>query len=261
MREKITACITAFNEETRIGRCLESIKWADEIVVVDSFSADNTVEICRKYTDRVYRHEWLGYIGQKNLIKEMASNPWILFIDADEEVSPALRGEILGEFDSFASSGYAGYEFPRMVKYIGRWIKHGDWYPDVKLRLFRKASGQCEGVEPHDRVSVSGRLKRLKGDLYHYTHQNLRDHVAATNKFSTITASGWYKERRPFRLHHLIFRPPLRFLRCYILRRGFMDGPQGFIIATMVAFGVFMKYAKLWQYYREGRMSEEPPSH
>jgi len=256
MRDKITACITAFNEEARIGRCLESVKWADEIVVVDSFSTDNTVEICRKFTDRVYRHEWLGYIGQKNLIKDMASHPWILFIDADEEISPALREEIIHEFDSGSSINWAGYEFPRMVKYIGRWIRHGDWYPDVKLRLFRKTCGQCAGVEPHDRVSVAGKVKRLKGDLYHYTHQSLSDHVAAINKFSTITASGWYKDAMPFRIHHLIFRPPLRFLRCYLLRRGFLDGIQGFVIASLVAYGVLLKYAKLWQYYRENTNSE-----
>ena len=138
MREKISACITACNEEHKIRRCLQSVQWTDEIVVVDSFSSDRTVEICKEYTDKVHQHQWLGYIGQKNLIKDMAEGPWILFIDADEEVSPTLCAEIQEEFDSGACGPIAGYEFPRLVKYLGRWITHGDWYPDVKLRLFRK---------------------------------------------------------------------------------------------------------------------------
>jgi len=119
MPEKISACITAGNEEKNIRRCLESVRWADEIVVVDSFSTDRTVEICREYTPLVYQHKWLGYIGQKNLIKDMAAGPWILFIDADEEISPSLRDEILAEFRTDASRGVDGYEFPRLVRYLG----------------------------------------------------------------------------------------------------------------------------------------------
>jgi glycosyltransferase involved in cell wall biosynthesis len=252
VREKISACITAFNEEKKIRRCLASVSWADEIVVVDSFSTDNTVDVCREFTEHVHRHEWLGYIGQKNLIKDMAAGPWILFVDADEEVSENLREEILREMESGAANNYAGYEFPRMVRYLGRWIRHGDWYPDVKLRLFRKEHGECAGVEPHDRIVVRGKVKRLKGNLFHYTYEGIPDQVSAINKFSTITAHGWYENNKPFRLRHLVFRPPLRFLRAYVLHRGFLDGLPGFMIAVMAAYGVFIKYAKLWEFHCSG---------
>ncbi len=252
MRDKISACVTAYNEEQKIRRCLESIKWADEIVVVDSFSTDSTFDICKEYTDRVYRHEWLGYIGQKNLIKEKAVHPWILFMDADEEVSEELKDRILGEMASEHVGQYAGYEFPRMVKYLNRWIRHGDWYPDAKLRLFKKQKGVCTGVEPHDRIEVQGKVKRLNGHLYHYTYTGIRDQVSAANRFSTITARGWHERGKKFRLRHLVFRPALRFMRAYFLRLGILDGIPGLIIAVIASYGVFIKYAKLWEFNRHG---------
>ncbi len=247
MREKISACITAHNEEANIRRCLESVKWTDEIIVVDSFSTDNTVKIAREHTDKVYQHEWLGYVGQKNLIRDMASSGWILFVDADEEVSDELRAGILNEFESGACAGWDGYEFPRMVHFLGKWIRHGDWYPDRKLRLFRKDRGRCMGPEPHDRVVVDGKVKRLGGHLHHFTYANVAEQVVAANRFSTITAEGWHKEGRPFHLRHLLFRPIWRLFRCYFLRGGFLDGPQGLMIACISAYGVFIKYAKLWE--------------
>ena len=256
MREKISACITAGNEEAKIRRCLESVTWADEIVVVDSFSTDRTVEICKEYTGRVYRHKWLGYIGQKNLIKDMAAGPWILFIDADEEVSERLKEEILAHLDTDGTE-YAGYEFPRMVQYLGKWITHGDWYPDIKLRLFRKELGKCAGVEPHDRVTVRGKVRRLRGNLYHYTYDNIEDQVAAINRFSTITALGWHKRGKRARVIDIVFRPLLRFLRGYVFRLGFINGARGLIIAVTISYGVFIKYAKLRQFNAFGLSSDE----
>ena len=247
MRERISACITAGNEEKNIRRCLQSVAWADEIVVVDSFSTDRTVEISREFTDRVYQHEWLGYIGQKNLIKDMAEGPWILFVDADEEVSDELRDEILHEFESGACAGYAGYEFPRIVRYLGRWIRHGDWYPDIKLRLFRKEAGTCGGREPHDRTFVDGPVKRLRGHIHHFTYDGISDQLATVNRFSTITAETRYAEGTRYNALDLVFRPFFRFLRGYAMRRGFLDGLPGLIVATITAYGVFIKYAKLWE--------------
>ncbi len=247
MREKVSACITAGNEEKNVRRCLESVKWADEIIVVDSFSTDRTVEICREYTNLVYQHRWLGYIGQKNLIKDLAEGPWILFIDADEEISPELRDEILSEIEGDTSKNIAGYEFPRMVWFLGKWIRHGDWYPDIKLRLFRKDLGKCGGKEPHDRTTVDGMVKRLKSHMYHYTYIDIADQFATINRFSNITAEGWLQDDSTFRLHRLLFRPFLRFIRCYFIKRGFLDGLPGFVIATGVATSVFLKYAKLWE--------------
>lgn len=247
MREKISACITAGNEEKNIRRCLESVRWADEIVVVDSFSSDATTDICREYTDLVFQHRWLGYIGQKNLIKDLASNPWIFFIDADEEVSPQLRDEILQQFEKGASTEYAGYAFPRMVYYLGRWITHGDWYPDIKLRLFRKVKGRCEGREPHDRTMVDGPVMHLRGPLYHYTYVDISDQITTLNRFTSITADGQFAESRSFRLADLLFRPAFRFFHSYVMKRGFLDGVPGLIIARTLAYAVFAKYAKLWE--------------
>lgn len=254
MREKISVCIIAGNEEKNIRRCIESATWADEIIVVDSFSTDRTVEICNEYTTRVYQHEWLGYIGQKNLIKDMANGPWILFLDADEEISVDLRDEIINEFNSDRIDRIDGYEFPRMVRFLGRWITHGDWYPDVKLRLFRKDRGVCGGKEPHDRTTVNGTVKRLKAPIYHYTYTGIADQLASLNKFTSISADGKYCEGRMFHLSDVALRPILRFFRCYFLRLGFLDGIPGLIIATTVAFGVFTKYAKLWEI--QGRRSD-----
>ena len=257
MSDKISACITAGNEEKNIRRCLESVTWADEIVVVDSFSTDSTPDICREYTNNVHQHTWLGYIGQKNLIKDLASNSWILFVDADEEISPLLREQIQSDFADGTNSKYAGYEFPRIVRYLGRWIRHGDWYPDVKLRLFRKDQGVCGGKEPHDRVSVDGAIKRLSGHLYHYTYEGVTDQVATLNKFSTISANGKVNDGTSFHLHDLLFRPAFKFFRNYILKRGFLDGMPGLIIAFSTAFGVFVKYAKVWESFNKRKISSD----
>jgi len=255
MRDKISACLTVGNEENNIRRCLESLKWVDEIVVVDSFSKDHTVDICKEYTDRVYQHEWRGYVGQKKLIKEMARHPWILFIDADEEMSPQLRDEILEEFESGRNRNFAGYEFPRMVFFLGRWITHGEWWPDIGMRLYRKDKGTCCGREPHDHVVVDGPIKRLNGCLYHYTYDDISDQILTMNRFSTIASASLHEERRKFHGIDMFFRPAFRFFKGYILKRGFLDGYSGFIIAMLSATGVLFKYAKLWE-----RINVTPPA-
>jgi len=250
MRPQISACITAVNEESNIRRCLESVKWCDEIIVVDSYSTDRTVEICREYTERVYQHEWLGYVGQKNLIRSLARCPWILFIDADEEVSEELRDEILQELERSAGR-YAGYQFPRRVFYLGKWIYHGEWYPDYKLRLFLKDKGRSEGQEPHDHVVVDGPIKTLKGHLNHYTYDDLADHLRTMNRFSTISAREKYQAGVRFRWIDLLGRPLWRFFKGYVIKRGFLDGVHGFLISAVTSFGVLMKYAKLWELERK----------
>jgi len=245
-RPNISACVTTFNEERNIERCLRSLSWCDEIVVLDSFSTDRTLELARQFTDRVYQHSWLGYIGQKNLIRKMASHEWLLFVDADEEVSPDLRAEIEAVFASDPWK-YAGYEFPRVVLYLGRWITHGEWYPDLKLRLFQRDKGRSGGQEPHDQVYVQGPVKRLRGQLYHYTYDNLHDHLETINRFSSITAREKHREGERFAWIDFLFRPIIRFFRGYFLKRGFLDGRRGLFIALISSFGVFLKYAKLWE--------------
>jgi hypothetical protein len=179
----------------------------------------------------------------------MATHPWILFLDADEEMSPQLRAEILNEFEA-GSGMYAGYRFARKVFYLGRWINHGEWYPDIKLRLFKKDLGRSEGQEPHDRVVVNGPVKTLKGHLYHYTYDNIHDHLDTMNRFSTITAKEKFLQGTRFHWIDFFFRPFLRFIKSYILRQGFLDGLPGLHIAFVSAFGVMMKYAKLWELER-----------
>jgi len=248
-REKISACVICFNEERKIHRCLQSVAWCDETVVLDSMSTDRTVEISRQFTDRVYQHEWLGYVAQRNLVREMSRHPWVLYIDSDEEISEGLRDEIIAEFEH-GTGEYVGYEFPRQVYYIGKWIRHGEWYPDVKLRLFKKACGRTEGEEPHDRIVVTGTVKRLKNPVWHYTYNDVRDQMDTLNRFSSITAQHRYVQERPFRWIDLLVRPVLRFLRGYILRGGFLDGAHGFMIAVLSSYGAFAKYAKLWELER-----------
>jgi len=153
-REKLSVCIITGNEEKDIRRCLESVKWADEIVVVDSFSTDATLSIVAEYTDRIYQHRWLGYIGQKAVTKSLAKYEWVLFVDADEVVSDLLKVEIQAVLEKRASDGINGFDFPRQVWFLNRWIRHGDWYPDAKLRLFRKDKGTCCGNEPHERIDI-----------------------------------------------------------------------------------------------------------
>ena len=241
---KISACVTAGNEEDKIAACLASLTWCDEIIVVDSYSKDKTFEISKQYTPHVYQHPWEGYIAQKNYIRTLANHPWILFVDADEVVSKDLREEIEQEFAK-GPGDTVGYSFPRMVHYLGKWIRHGEWYPDMKLRLFRKDVGYSAGQEPHDRVVVDGPVKTLRSPLYHFTYDDLSDHITTLNRFSSISADEKFGRGLPFRWCDLIFRPPFRFFKSYILKTGFLDGRQGLIIAVLSAYGVFIKYAKL----------------
>ena len=256
MPTNISACIITYNEHENIRRCLESVMWCDEVVIVDSFSTDDTLEICREYTDKVYQHEWGGYIAQRNYIRHLAAGPWILFLDADEEVSPELRRCIEREF-ARESREADGYEFPRLVYYLGKWIKHGEWYPDVKLRLFKKDRGRSGGVEPHDQVLVQGVVKRLRGPIWHYTYKDLFDHLNTMNRFSSISARSKHEQGDRFRWRDFLFRPIWRFAKGYFVKVGVLDGLRGFVIASVSAFGVSMKYAKLWELqWREGPAKE-----
>lgn len=248
---KISVCIICGNEIRNIERCLKSVLWADEIVVVDSFSTDGTHDIVLKYTDRVYRQEWLGYIGQKKFAASKASCPWIFFVDADEEVSDGLRAEIEKTFSSPIPDGVNGFNCPRLVFYLGRWIRHGDWYPDMKLRLFRKAFGECGGEEPHDRISVEGRTRDFSHPLNHYTYSCIADQLRQIDRFSTISAESNSVSKAPSYFTicgHALFK----FFRCYIFRLGFLDGIPGLIVAVNVSFGTFSKYAKEWEKRRVG---------
>ncbi len=243
---KISVCIIAFNEENNIRSCLESVKWVDEIIVVDSLSQDKTVDICRNYTDRIYERPWPGHIEQKNFALGLANNEWILAIDADERLSPSLTEEIVREL-KFSGNTIDGYYFPRHSYYLGRWINHGGWYPDYKLRLFKKKKGQWGGKNPHDRVMLKGTAGYLKEDLWHYVYRDISHQLKTVDNFSRITAGIMEKESGSFSLSQLVFRPPIKFIETYIIKKGWLDGMPGFIISIISSFYVFLKYAKLWE--------------
>ena len=258
-RPFLSVCIITGNEEDNIRRCLESVKWADEVVVVDSFSTDRTREIACEYTDRVFQHRWMGYIGQKAIARNLARGDWILFVDADEAVSPALREEILSTLRRGVPAGVDGFDFPRQVWYMRRWIRHGDWYPDTKLRLFRRARGRCCGIEPHERIEVDGEVRHLGSPLFHYTYDDIADQVSTMNRFSSISArSEGLRNRSAFYLlWGILMHPPFRFFRCYFVKLGFLDGIAGLVIARSAAFSTFVKYAKLWEARLERRARGE----
>ncbi|NUO08374.1 MAG: glycosyltransferase family 2 protein [Candidatus Brocadia sp.] len=248
----ISACIITLNEESRIHDCLESIKWVDEIIVVDSFSTDKTVDICREYTSRVYQRAWPGNIDQKNYTIGLAKNDWVLCLDADERLSPGLAEEIKEAVNNPGNS--IGFFFPRRSFYLGRWICHGDWYPDYQLRFFKKGYGQWQGTNPHGRVIVDGKTRYLKHDLYHFNYKNFSHQLRTIDNYSTVFANVMTGRGRGFSLFQLIFRPLFKFIRGYFLRKGFLDGLPGFVIAVSSAFYLFVKYVKLWERAQDNKV-------
>ncbi len=243
---KVSAVVVCFNEEENIERCLKSLEWADEIVVVDSFSTDNTISICKRYTDRIYQRKWPGINKQKEFAVSLTRNEWVFVLDADEEVSRELRDEIRERLE--ADNGrYDGYMAKRHTYYLGRWINHGGWYPDYKLRLFKKSRGRFVGEDPHDKIEVLGEVGKLKGEIYHYTYKDISHHIRTINSFSDVVSDVLLKKREKFILTKMLLKPPIKFLETYIYKLGFLDGIPGLIISVLSSYYVFLKYAKLWE--------------
>jgi glycosyltransferase involved in cell wall biosynthesis len=243
---RISVVIITFNEEKNIRDCLESISWVDEIIVVDSFSTDRTVEICREYTDQVIQREWPGHVRQKQFALEQATGDWILCLDADERLSKEATEEIRSSvLDGLQSVD--GFILPRQSYYLGRWICHGGWYPDNKLRLVQRGQARWGGEDPHDKLMTNGKTKQLRGKILHYVYTNISHQLRTVDAFSRISAETWDRQGKYFNLFLLLFRPPIRFLETYIWKKGFLDGMPGFIIAIISSYYVFLKYAKLWE--------------
>jgi glycosyltransferase involved in cell wall biosynthesis len=262
-RIRLSVCIIACNEERDLPRCLASVAFADEIVVVvDERSADATEKLAREAGARVERHAYQGNVEQKNVALALANGEWVLSLDADEALTPALAEEIrtlLARDESHA----VGLELNRITWHLGRWIRHGEFYPDWQLRLFRATAGRWAGENPHGRVEVAGDVARLSGELEHYSYRDLADQVERIQDFSGIQAAGYRVAGRRVRVvGDMVLRPPLRFLRAYLLKQGFRDGVPGLVIAVATAFHVFLKYAKLWEAERlgtgEARTSGKP---
>jgi glycosyltransferase involved in cell wall biosynthesis len=240
----LSVCIICFNEERNIRRCLESSSWADEIFVVDSFSRDRTVEIAREYTKQVFERAWTGYKDQKNYVLSKAHGEWILSLDADEEVSEALREEIQEEIRQPGAK--EGYRIPRRSYYQGRWINHSGFYPDRQLRLFKRGLGVWVGGRVHERVDVRGNVGLLKNDLLHYPYQgSISGQLRAVNSFSALLAEDLREKGKRYHSWLLLLRPPLKFFEVYFLDLGFMDGLAGLIVAVTSAYAMFARYVKL----------------
>lgn len=243
---KLTVTVITRNEAANLEGALESVKWADEIVVVDSRSSDNTVEIAKRHATRVETHDWAGYSAQRNYAAEIAANDWILALDADERVPPSLAAEI----QHIMQKGPAapGYRMPRVSFYLGRWIKGTDWYPDYQLRLYNRRVGQFNARRVHESVELSeGKPGTLHNALQHYPYRDISDHVTSIDHYTTLAAEEWFAAGRRTNPLDVVLHPPAAFLRNYVVRRGFLDGTAGFLISVLNSYYVFLKILKLWE--------------
>jgi glycosyltransferase involved in cell wall biosynthesis len=251
---QISATIVTLNEERNIARAIESLHCADEVVVVDSGSKDQTREIAQRLGARVIEEPWRGYAAQKNHAAACASYDWILALDADELVTPELEREILAVKKNGAR--FDGYSFPRLSQYLGRWIRHGGWYPDRKLRLYNRTKGDWVGEYVHESVRVNGPTGELNADLLHFTCHSLSEHLRTLDRYTSLAAQEIVARKKPVPMRRLALDPAWTLLRTYIVQRGFLDGPQGLAIAWMAALYTFLKYAKAMDGFRDAN----PPS-
>ncbi len=251
---KISFCVITYNEEKNIKELIENIKdIADEIVVVDRFSQDNTCEVAKSLGAVVYRREWVDYTTQKNRALEFAKNEWVFFMDADERVSEELKSEIRKLKKSETECD--GFLIKRKANYLGKWINHSGWYPDKRIRLFKKTKGKFYGKYVHEGLDFSGRLCELNGDVYHYAYKTIVEHVDKTKKYAMLSAKRMVEEKKTFSVIKLLFSPFFRFIRHYFLRFGFLDGTRGFLIAFLSAYYVFLKYSFLWEMKKDENSS------
>lgn len=239
---KISATIITHNEERNIARVIESLRCADEIVVVDSGSTDRTTEIASKLGAQVLDSPWRGYAGQKNFASEHATHDWILSLDADEALSEALEAEIW----QIKKNGpeYDAYTMPRLAQYLGRWILHSGWYPDRKIRLFNRTKAKWVGDYVHESVQVEGRIGHLKENILHFTCESLSEHLKTMDRYTTLAAAQLVDQRKKIGWGQLLADPVWTFFNTLVLKRGFLDGTEGLSIAYMAALYNFLKYVK-----------------
>jgi glycosyltransferase involved in cell wall biosynthesis len=265
---KLTVTVITRNEAAHIGEALQSVAWADEIIVVDSHSTDDTVAIARHYA-RVEVRDWPGYGAQKNYAADLAANDWILSIDADERVTPELAAEIRSALEGEPTA--KGYRIPRVTWYLGRWIRSTDWYPDYQLRLYHRRAGQWNGRRVHESVELQGPPGLLRHDLQHYAYRDISHHLSTIDRYTTLASEQWLAEGRRTNILEILIHSKLAFLRNYILRGGIRDGAPGLLVSILNSYYVFLKLAKLWERQRvrsprsairdpapEGRSSQGP---
>ena len=239
---QISATIIARNEENSVARAISSLGFCDEIVVVDSGSTDRTVEIAESLGAMVIHNDWLGYAAQKNFAARAATHDWILSIDADEEVSPRLAASIQRLRE--AGTRDVGFDFARKARYCGRWIEHSGWYPDRKVRLYRRDRGSWKGNFVHESVVVSGAVGHLDGDLLHYTCDTLEAHRANVERYTDLAAQEIRATGKKPPIWRVLLAPTYAFVKSYLLQLGLLDGAAGLTIARMAARYVYLKYSK-----------------
>jgi glycosyltransferase involved in cell wall biosynthesis len=242
---KVSVTLITRNEAADIGEALASVRWADEIVVVDSHSTDDTVAIARQHTDRVFLRDWPGYVDQKNYAASAATHDWILSLDADERVTPELEAEIKARLA--AAPPEAAFRMPRVTWHLGRWIRTTDWYPDYQLRLYDRRLARWTGRYVHEAVTVQGAVGQLRGELQHYAYRDIADHLETIDRYTTLAARQMREDGRRAGLLQIAGHPPLAFLRNYLAHGGIRDGIPGFVISSLNAYYVFLKFAKLWE--------------
>jgi glycosyltransferase involved in cell wall biosynthesis len=248
---KISFCLITLNEEENLPRCLRSCAdLADEIIVLDSGSTDGTERVARKFRARWQHQDWLGYVGQKNRVVSLAKNPWVFSLDADEELSVVLRDEIRLFRGMEPAKDRSGFSMPRCVFYEVKWIRHGDWYPDRLIRLFRRDRAKFVGGKVHERLEVDGRIVSLHGELCHYSFKDAADHWSRCQKYARLWAETRHEAGETTNALAPFVHSTIRWVRGYLLRRGFLDGRQGWRIAGLSAREVFLKYQLLRQMNR-----------
>jgi glycosyltransferase involved in cell wall biosynthesis len=258
--QPISAVIITYNEENNIERCLRSVRLlADEIIVLDSFSTDKTVEIAQGLGATVYREKFRGYIGQKNLAIQLATHNYILSLDADEELDESLAAAILREKDGLHGRAYS---MNRCTSYCGRFLRHGLWYPDRKIRLFDRRIARWGGLNPHDKIILDKGFKaqRLDGDILHHAFDTVEDFAWRNNRISSIAAASLYNIGRKSSWFKMLVRPTWAFINGYLLRGGFLDGVEGFSFSVSIAHQVFLKYNKLYKMYHPSRIKKTTTS-
>jgi glycosyltransferase involved in cell wall biosynthesis len=242
----LSAIVIAKDEEKNIGDCLQSLSFADEtVVVVDSESRDRTKTIAGEFTRRVFVEEWKGYAETKRIAVAKAAGDWILWIDADERVTPELAGEIRQTLA--AGPARAAYSVKRKAFFLGKWIRHGGWYPGRVVRLFRKDSGRFDGAEVHEGLIIEGEVGDLRHALLHYTDDSLERYFRKFNEYTDLAAREMFQRGKAFSAADLFFRPFHLFMKMYVFKFGFLDGMEGFVLAVLSAHYVMVKYAKLWE--------------
>lgn len=257
---RLSVVIVARNEAINLPRCLASVQgWTFDVLVALNNTTDDSANIARYYGARVVTLPWQGYRDTKNAALALATQPWALCLDADEEVSHRLREAIISFFGRSDHDRYAGARFPRKVRFLRRWITHGDWYPDYSLRLVQRSRAKWGGdAFVHEKMECDGPVDTLHGDLHHYSFPNIASHVAKINPFADLFVRQQHAKFRDFSLWAALTRPPWRFFRAYILRRGFLDGYAGLYIAVATAFSTFVRYSRLYEARRDATETSPP---